>query len=124
MALPSFIDYAIAETSLKVENTTTRGSFAFKTGSATMSVAASISIIATPDVGSVVLAQDNMMVQRTGATLSTQGMVYSGSTTGLMVQNEYYGGQKLTLFANTQKPAIVGQEINIQVDRYQRLYWS
>lgn len=124
MAIPAFIDYAVVEVSKGVRNGTTRGSEAFKGSSASLSVLADADLIQTPDEGYVVLGQATKVVQRSGATLAVTGVEYRGSSTGTLVENIYYDGLKVLVYATTPRPAEIGVSTNVVVDRNQRLYWS
>ena len=124
MAIPSFIDKLVATTGIGVVNRSTTGSNSYLTASAAISVGLDPSVIAEPDAGDLVLAQDSIVVQRTGLGQRGVGSLYRGSSTSIRVTDEYYADQQVTIFATQSRPALFEITTNVSLDTDKRVYWS
>lgn len=124
MAIPSFIDKLVATTSIGVVNRSTTGSNSYLSAGTSISVGLDPSVIADPNAGDLVLAQDSIVVQRTGLGQRALASVYRGSSTSIRVTNEDYTDQQVTVFATQSRPALFEITTNVSLDTDKRVYWS
>lgn len=124
MAIPSFIDKLVATAGIGVVNRSTTGSNSYLTAGTAIRVGLNPDVIADPDAGDVILAQDSMVVQRAGASTSASGSLYRGSSTSIRVTDEYYADQQVTVYATQSRPALFEITTNVSLDTDKRVYWS
>lgn len=124
MAIPSFIDRVVTTTGIGVVNRSTTGSNSYLSASTSIRVGLDPDSITDPNVGDVVLAQDSIVVQRTGLGQRGVGSIYRGSSASTRVVDEYYADLSVTVFANQSRPAAFQTVTNVSQDLDKRVYWG
>lgn len=124
MTTPAFIDRLIKEVSINVQNIAVPGGSSWDSSSATMDVNLDTSFIATPDVGSIVMANANMMVKSSGFVIN-RATSYNTASANMLVANNSYGDYNVALYVEGSKLPVITNIAAITVSPQPiRVYWS